>query len=123
MTIEDNEKIARYISHVEDDPMVWQKTSDDLSEMLKDTKEFVGHRNNVNGAGEGVVIDTHTDRIVACFEIPMPDDPIEEKRVVEVVKRWFSGEVCSIEPEDGYQHILTIPADIFPKKITPDAIG
>ena len=76
----------RYVGHVEDDPIVWQKSSDDIDEMIAHTEAMVRDRNIANGAGEGVVIDTLSNRIVACFGMDMPSDEIEEARVVEVVK-------------------------------------
>lgn len=100
----------RYVSHIEDDPMVWQKTCDILNEILAETESMVVHRNKVNGAGEGLVIDMLDDRIVACFGMTMPDTEKEEKRVIGVVKRWLRGDVTSIEPEGAHQHILTVPS-------------
>lgn len=79
----------RYLSHVEDEPMVWQKSSDDVDELIMCTEALVRRRNMENGAGEGVVIDTMTKRITACFGMDMPSDKIEEEHVVEVVMRWI----------------------------------
>lgn len=77
----------RYVGHVEDEPMVWQKSSDDLDELIVCTEALVCRRNVENGAGEGVIIDTMTKRIVACFGMDIPNDEIEEAHVVDVVMR------------------------------------
>ncbi|PBN41309.1 hypothetical protein [Sphingobium sp. D43FB] len=78
----------RYVGHVQDEPMIWQETSDDIDDIIAQTEDMVRRRIIENGAGEGIVIDTLTNRIVACFGMHIPIDEIEENRVIEVVKLW-----------------------------------
>lgn len=99
MEIELSEIGQRYLSHVQDDPMIWQKSSDDIDDVIAQTEAMVRRRNIENGAGEGVVVDSMTNRIVACFGMEMPTDEIEEAHIVDVVTRWIDGELMPLHPE------------------------
>ncbi|VWX53928.1 hypothetical protein [Novosphingobium sp. 9U] len=55
----------RYVSHVEDDPMVWQQKFSSLEEAIDATRAVVVERMVRNGAGEGMIYDRADRRIVA----------------------------------------------------------
>lgn len=99
----------RYISHVEDDPMVFQRYFNKLQEAVDATCVLIADRMDRNGAGDGVVYDRVEQRIVACMEggvengrsttaveinhIPAPNFLQHCARVVE---GWASGEISSL---------------------------
>ena len=86
---------ARYLCHVEDDPMIWHKECSDWEDAFSETADLVAERFRVNGAGCGTVLDTWTDTILVLFEEteikPPPGDPEEVARIVNVVRGWSSG--------------------------------
>lgn len=89
MNIEHFEIKQRYIGHVEDAPMIWQKTSDDIIDIVTQTEAFVKRRIIENGSGVGVVIDTMENRVVSCFSMDEPSNEVEEAHIVDVVMRWI----------------------------------
>ncbi|WP_141249617.1 hypothetical protein [Sphingobium sp. D43FB] len=106
MAINTEHNNKRYIGHIEDEPQIWQNYSDNKDDCIKSTGSLVDHRNKVNGAGEGVVIDTITNSIVACFEMHVPTRQEDIEFIIGVVKscnsgptKYFNGIVIS-EDED-----------------------
>ncbi|GGN62652.1 hypothetical protein GCM10011349_46490 [Novosphingobium indicum] len=99
----------RYISHVEDDPMVFQRYFNKLQEAVDATCMLIVDRMELNGAGDGVVYDRLDRRIVACLEgvgengggttaveinhIPAPD---HLQRCARVVENRASAEISSV---------------------------
>lgn len=101
---------GRYISHVEDDPQVWQSSFATLDKAINATRALVTERMVRNGAGDGVVYDCIERRIVATCDAHITDgtfcgslqvdyhpSPKHLARCAEVVEGWRSGSIVSID--------------------------
>jgi cytosine/adenosine deaminase-related metal-dependent hydrolase len=58
---------GRYISHIEDDPLISSTRHDDIGEAMQRAYDQVAYRLIENGCGDGLVFDTFTDQIVSVF--------------------------------------------------------
>jgi len=98
------EPAGRYICHCEDEPMIFSECFDDIGDAMQTAHDQVASALERNGCGDGLVLDTRTDRIVAIFgsaqsaatgdenhftvgTVPLPQEG-EQVRMRHLVKSW-----------------------------------
>ena len=64
----DIELSGRYLCHVEDQPMLWQRRFESVGEAVQGCHDAVARRRDENGSGDGFVIDTLAGRVVCVFD-------------------------------------------------------
>lgn len=93
---------GRYISHIEDQPQLWQRRFENIGEAVQACHDAVVLQEIRNGCGDGLVVDTLAKRIVCVFDgcvkndadgefklaVGKPIAPDVHDRMVEAVLAW-----------------------------------
>ena len=83
----DIELSGRYLFHVEDQPMLWQRRFESVGEAVQGCHDTVVRRREENGSGDGFVIDTLAGRVVCVFD-GSTQDIVAGQRKLAVVQSW-----------------------------------